>query len=72
MFYKEHQRNPSFVLKGKSKEQKESATEEQKCECRLAEWFQGIKKSKNGKGHYKLYPSVERILIDTCGLEWFA
>jgi hypothetical protein len=72
MFYEEHQRKPSFVLKGKSKEQKESATEEQTYECRLAEWFQGIKKSKNGKGHYKLYPSIERILIDTFGLEWFA
>jgi len=71
-FYQEKQRKPSKCLNGKSKEKKDKATDEQKQEHILAEWFGGIKRSKKGKGNYNLYPSVEKILIETLGNEWFA
>jgi len=73
-FYQENQRKPSVVLTRKTKEQKDSATEEQKHEHILAIWFYNIKRAKIKKDNksMRLYPSVENILIECCGSKWFA
>jgi superfamily II DNA or RNA helicase len=68
-FYEKEQRKPSHVLIGKIKRQ--NATKEQKHEQILASWYNGMKDSKKGKGCWKLYPSVEKILIETFGEEWY-
>ena len=46
-------------------------TPEEKTEASLASWFGRMKQAKKGKGTYKLYPSVEKILIDLLGETWF-
>jgi hypothetical protein len=70
-FYLEYKRKPSQVLVGKSKEYK--APDKQKEEHQLAQWFNNMKTAKkgNGKGHNKLYPSVEKILIEILGDYWY-
>jgi len=70
-FYQEKQRKPLQVLGGKTKEQKYNATEEQKHEYRLANWFSCMKLAKKGKGGRMLYPSVEKILIGLLGNTWY-
>ena len=70
-FYQEKQRKPLQVLGGKTKEQKYNATEEQKHEYRLANWFGCMKLAKKGKGGRMLYPSVENILIGLLGNTWY-
>ena len=69
IFYQEHKRKPSQILR--IKEKKDKATDEQKYEDRLAKWFSKMKSAKKGKGNVKLYLSVEKILIDTIGSDWF-
>jgi superfamily II DNA or RNA helicase len=69
-FYEENQRKPSKVLQGKTKEQKDSATEEKKYEQKLAQWLGNMKSSKKGKSRMNLYASVEKILIDLLGKNW--
>ena len=71
VFYEENQRKPSKVLNAKKKEQKDQATEEQKYEQKLAQWFGDMKKAKTGKGNMKLYPSVESLLIELLGDTWY-
>ena len=71
IFYQEKQRKPSQVLKAMKKEQKDSATEEQKYEHKLAQWFTNMKSSKKGNGTCKLYPSVDVILIELLGETWY-
>ena len=50
-------------------------SENMKYEHGLCIWFRGIKKAKNGtkakKCTYKLYPSVEKILIELLGEYWY-
>ncbi len=70
-FYEEKQRKPSYTLQGKTKIQKDGATEEQTREQKLAKWFSGIKDAKKGKGCWTLYPSVEKIIVDAFGSDWF-
>jgi superfamily II DNA or RNA helicase len=71
IFYEEEQRKPSFVLQGKTKEQQENATEEQKHEHTLAVWFSHMRDKKNGKVNNTIFPSVEKILIDLLGENWY-
>ena len=70
-FYEEHQRKPSRVLAGKTKEYR--GTEEQQYEHRLAAWFCCIKKAKTHPDNKSraLYPSVEMILIELLGEAWY-
>ena len=70
-FYQENQRKPSVVLTRKTKEQKDNASTEQKHEHRLAQWFNNMRTAKKRKCNMKLYPSVEKILMDTLGSDWF-
>jgi superfamily II DNA or RNA helicase len=70
-FYQEKQRKPSCVLQKNTKEQKENATYEQKHEHRLATWFRCIKSAKQGTSKGVVYPSVEKLLIDIFGSDWF-
>ena len=70
-FYEERKQKPSHVLQGKTKEQKENATDEQKHEHGLAAWFNHIKEANKGKSRMKLYPSVEKILIELLGEIWY-
>ena len=82
-FYQQKQQKPSHVLNVKTKEQKKSATEEQKKEHKIALWFTNIKKGKKGtkikKGKngimyncsHKIYPSVEKILVEVLGEKWY-
>jgi superfamily II DNA or RNA helicase len=71
IFYQEKKRKPAVVLTRKTKEQKDNASKEQKHEHRLAQWFNNMRTAKKGKGNMKLYPSVEKILIDIFGSDWF-
>jgi len=73
LFYEKNQIKPSHVLNGKTKGKKENATDEQKYEHKLAQWFSSMKRSKTkpNKNLMKLYPSVEKIIIDTFGSDWF-
>ena len=73
LFYEKNQIKPSHVLNGKTKGKKENATEEQKHEHKLAQWFSSMKRSKTkpNKNLMKLYPSVEKIIIDIFGSDWF-
>jgi superfamily II DNA/RNA helicase len=68
-FYQEHKRKPSQILQ--TKEKKENATDEQKYEHRLGDWFSKMKRAKKGKSNSTLYASVDNILIDTVGSNWF-
>ena len=70
-FYERHGRKPKQVLNGKI--QKQNATNEQKYEYRLATWFSCMKKAKTkpNKNSMKLYPSVEKILIELLGETWY-
>ena len=73
-FYEENKRPPSQILVGKTKEQKENATDEQKHEHKLATWFSNMKKAKKNmyvKGSMKLYPTVEKTLIELLGETWY-
>ena len=69
-FYNEKQRKPIQVLY--RKEKRENATEEHKNENKLSLWFNNMKHAKkciyNGS---KLYPSVEKILIEVLGEKWY-
>ena len=69
-WFKENGRHPSSVLK--SKEKQENATDNQKIESECAQWYRHMKKAGQGKGHMKLYPSVEKLLVETFGENWFA
>ena len=68
-FYEKNKRKPSRVLN--TIEQKQNATDEQTHEHRLAIWFVNMKHAKKRTGNAKLYPSVEQILMDTFGSDWF-
>ena len=70
-FYQTYERKPSLKLQGKSKEKKEKATENEKQEHDLAKWFCRMKGSKNGKSTSVLYPSIEKLLIELLGGQWF-
>ena len=62
VFYENNQRPPTLIVKPK---------EEEKPESLLASWFASMKQAKKGKGTQKLYPSVEKILVDLLGENWF-
>lgn len=62
---------PVLVLSGKTKQQRETATLEQKEEQGHASWFSDMKKVKNGNSRGKLYLDVERIFIELFGEEWY-
>jgi hypothetical protein len=70
-FYQTYGRKPSLKLQGKSKEKKEKATENEKQEHDIAKWFCRMKDSKNGKSTSVLYPSIEKLLIELLGDQWF-
>ena len=70
-FYQEKKRKPSKVLNSKTKEQKDNATEEKKHEHKLAQWFGNMKSSKKGKSRMNVYPSVEKMLVEILGSDWF-
>ena len=63
-FYEKNKSKPINIHKPKTKEEE---TEES-----LAGWF-GVMKTikKRGKGTRKLYPSVETILVDLLGENWY-
>ena len=42
-----------------------------KSESSLSYWFGKMKQTKKGKGTHILYPSVEKILVDLLGENWF-
>jgi len=71
-FYKEKHRKPSKVLNGKTKEQKDNAPDAQKYEQKLAVWLGNMKSVKKGKSKMNLYPSVEKLLIELLGENWYA
>jgi hypothetical protein len=62
-FYSFHERKPIGI--------KEPETEEEKIEKSLSQWFGDMKKTKTGKGLSKLFPSVEKILVDLLGDNWY-
>ena len=62
-FCKKNNKHPSHCLQ--SKDKKKNATEAQKNEHSLAKWFGHMKNDGN-----KIYPSVEKLLIETCGKDW--
>ena len=68
-FFEREWRKQSKILQ--TKKRREEATEEQKREHSLAQWIQTMKHSKIGKGWGILYPSVEEILIETLGEDWY-
>ena len=70
-FYATYDRKPCLKLQGKSKDIKEKASDNEKQEHELAKWFGRIKNSKNGKGTCVLYESVEKMLIEKFGHDWF-
>jgi superfamily II DNA or RNA helicase len=49
----------------------EPKTDEEKTEKSLADWFSRMKTSKKGTGTGKLFPSVEKILVDLLGDNWY-
>jgi hypothetical protein len=69
--FNELKRRPKQCLCAKTKEEKESATEEQKREHRNAKWFNDIKTTKKGQNKGNLYPSVEQRLIKAFGPDWY-
>lgn len=70
-FHATYDRKPCLKLQGKSKDKKEKASDNEKQEHELANWFGHIKNSKNGKGTCVLYESVEKMLIEKFGHDWF-
>ena len=68
---KKKKRKPSTVINGKTKEQRQNATDEQKKEHTLAQWFYHMKIAKQKKRKSRLYPSVEKILIEVLGDKWY-
>jgi hypothetical protein len=48
-----------------------SASEEQKKEYHLTRWLKNMKRGKQGKGSYHLYPSVENRLNEVLGKKWY-
>jgi len=62
-FYSFHKRKPVGI--------KEPETAEEKIEKSLSQWFGDMKKTKTGKGLSKLFPSVEKILVDLLGDNWY-
>jgi hypothetical protein len=62
-FYEEHNRIPSCISYPK--------TETEETEKRLASWFISIRAAKNGKGSLTIYPSVEKIIVDLLGEDWY-
>jgi superfamily II DNA or RNA helicase len=71
-FYEEHERKPKHVI---GKKKKQNATKEQKHEQKLASWYgcmkQAKKRKRTQKQKQKLYPSVEKILIELLGEKWY-
>ena len=59
-----------YEKKGKPRQLTKPKTEEEKTELSLSRWFGDMKKAKDGKGTHKLYPSVEKILVDLLGENW--
>jgi len=70
-FITKYKRVPCLKLQSKSKDDKEKATESEKQEHDLAKWFCRMKESKKGNSTCVLYPSVEKLLIETLGSDWF-
>jgi superfamily II DNA or RNA helicase len=70
-FYEEHGRKPRQILNRKSKEEKQNATKDEIMEQKYSQWFSDMKKKKKGKGHAVLYSSVEKIIIDLFGENWY-
>ena len=70
-FYIIHKRLPKSVLQTKSKDDKEKATDSERQEHELAKWFCRMKESKKGKSTCVLYSSVEKLLIESLGSDWF-
>ena len=62
-FYEKNNRKPGRI--------QEPKTEEEKQEKYLKQWFDDMKKTKNEKGLGKLFPSVEKILVDLLGENWY-
>jgi superfamily II DNA or RNA helicase len=63
-------RKPSHKLVGNPASQKTAASDADKLEHSYASWLGHMKKAKAGKGHMKLYPSVEEILTSHFGGSW--
>jgi superfamily II DNA or RNA helicase len=70
-FYQTNNQKPCRVLRLKSTEQKQNASQKQKQEQHIATWFNNMKLSKKGKNNSVLYLSVEKILIELLGNSWF-
>ena len=62
-FYEKNKRKPSSMSN--------PITEKDKKEKNMAGWFKSMKQSKNGKSTLKLYPSVEKILVNLLGQNWY-
>jgi hypothetical protein len=62
-------RHPKQCFNNKKK--RELATEEQHREHRNATWINTMKLSKQGKGNWNLYLSVENRLIKEFGVDWW-
>lgn len=69
--YHELGHRPKSCLHGKTKKEKELATEEQKKEHHISTWFGRMKIAKQGRGDCKVYSSVEKLLSDIFGEEWW-
>lgn len=67
-FYEEFGRIPKHVIGTKIK--KQNATEKQKHEQQLAQWFDHMCCAKQNKGYSILYPSVNDCLISLFGEDW--
>ena len=63
VFYEENKRKPVGFSKPK--------TEEENTEKRLSQWFADMKKFKKGKGLGKIFPSIEKILVELLGENWY-
>jgi hypothetical protein len=70
-FYTTYGKKPCLKCQGKSKDEKQNATENEKYEHDLAKWFHRMKESNNGKSTCVLYQSVKKILIELLGEQWF-
>jgi superfamily II DNA or RNA helicase len=70
-FFLENARIPKMVLKHKSQIQKINASDSEKVENKLANWFRLMKDAKFSKGHCVLYKPVEKILIELLGEDWY-
>ena len=62
-FYEKNKRIPQYKSK--------PITEDTKKENSISTWFSNRKKSKRGKCKVVLYPSVEKILVNLLGQNWY-